>query len=142
MRFLAHRKIFWIEAGRRAMTNSRRKGKDGELEWANILKEHGYDARRGVQYKGGPDSPDVTGLPGIHQEVKRTNSFSLYKAMEQSRNDADDSEIPIVVHRSDRKPWVVVMDAEDWLRLYYMAQESVCKEDTEREFVLLQNPFE
>lgn len=119
------------------MTNSRRKGKDGELEWANVLKDHGYDAHRGQQYKGGGDSPDVTGLPGIHQEVKRTNSFSLYKAMEQSRNDADDSEMPIVVHRSDRKPWVVIMDAEDFLTLYEcarMASYEGCSKIPEREF--------
>ena len=103
------------------MTNSRRKGKDGELEWANVLKGHGYDAHRGQQYKGGGDSPDVTGLPGIHQEVKRTNHFRLYDALEQSRNDAHDTEIPIVVHRPDRRPWVVVMDAEDFLDLYNRA---------------------
>lgn len=103
------------------MVNSRRKGKDGELEWARFLRGHGYDAHRGQQYKGGGDSPDVTGLPGIHQEVKRTNSFRLYKAMEQSRNDAYDTEIPIVVHRSDGNKWVVVMDAEDFLDIYKRA---------------------
>ena len=101
---------------------SRNKGKTGEREVANILKEHGYDAHRGVQYQGGSDSPDVIGLPGIHIEVKRVNSLRLYSSLEQSRDDADDSEIPIVMHRPDRKPWVVVMDAEDFLDLYNMAR--------------------
>ena len=49
------------------MTNSRRKGKEGELEVARILRDHGYDSRRGVQYSGSPDSPDVTGLPGYEK---------------------------------------------------------------------------
>ena len=103
------------------MTNSRRKGKNGELEWANILKDHGYDAHRGQQYKGGGDSPDVTGLPGIHQEVKRVNSLRLYDALAQSQRDKADNEIPIVVHRPDRRSWVVIMDAEDFLKLYEKA---------------------
>lgn len=112
------------------MTNSRRKGKDGELEWAKFLREHGYDAHRGQQYKGGGDSPDVTGLPGIHQEVKRVEQFSLYTALDQSKRDAADAEIPIVIHRRNRKPWVVVMDAEDFLTMYEKA--SYATEDDER----------
>ena len=32
--------------------NSKHKGKRGELEVAAILREHGYDARRGQQYSG------------------------------------------------------------------------------------------
>lgn len=97
------------------MTNSRRKGKDGELEVARILRDHGYDSRRGVQYSGSPDSPDVTGLPGYHIEVKRTNTFRMYDALAQSERDAGEDEVPIVIHRPDRKDWVVVMRLEDFL---------------------------
>ena len=43
--------------------NSRTKGKRGELELAKALRLYGYDARRGQQYHGGADSPDVIGLP-------------------------------------------------------------------------------
>lgn len=32
--------------------NSRNKGKNGELELASILREYGYNARRGQQYCG------------------------------------------------------------------------------------------
>lgn len=112
------------------MTNSRAKGAKGEREWANVLKEHGYEARRGQQYKGGSDSPDVIGLPGIHQEVKRVEAFRLYPSLEQSKRDAADAEIPIVVHRMNRKPWVVVMDAEDFLKMYEDA--GYAAEDDER----------
>lgn len=97
---------------------SRNKGKAGEREVANILKNRGYDASRGVQYHGGPDSPDVVGLPGIHIEVKRTERLLLWDAMEQSAGDAGLDEIPIVVHRKNNKPWVVVMDFEDFLDMY------------------------
>ena len=104
------------------MTNSRRKGKDGELEVARILRDHGYDSRRGVQYSGSPDSPDVTGLPGYHIEVKRTNAFRMYDALTQSERDAREDEVPIVIHRPDRKDWVVVMRLEDFLEKCSISQ--------------------
>ena len=33
--------------------NSRNKGKRGEREFAALLREHGFDARRGQQFAGG-----------------------------------------------------------------------------------------
>ena len=52
--------------------NSKDKGKRGERMAAAKFREHGFDARRGVQYSGGPDSPDVVGPEGLHIEVKFT----------------------------------------------------------------------
>ena len=75
-------------AGERMGKPSRDKGKRGEREIAGLLRDYGYDARRGVQYHGGADSPDVVGLPGVHIEVKRTETLSLYPAMEQAKHDA------------------------------------------------------
>ena len=107
------------------MTNSRAKGAAGEREFANFLKGHGFiEARRGQQFKGGSDSPDVIGLAGVHLEVKRVEHLRLWDAMEQSKRDADDNEVPVVVHRSNRRPWVVIMDAEDFLELYERAYKS------------------
>lgn len=100
------------------MTNSRTKGKNGELEFSNLLKEDGFDARRGVQYHGGPDSPDVIGLPGIHVEVKRVERLNIHSAMDQSRNESGDDEMPIVAHRKNRTPWLVTMDYKDWIKMY------------------------
>ena len=100
---------------------SREKGKRGEREVASLLRSYGYNASRGQQYKGGPDSPDVEGLPHIHIEVKRTERFSLYEAMEQSRRDAGEGETPIVVHRRNGEHWVVIMEFEDFLKIYQEA---------------------
>lgn len=98
---------------------SREKGKRGERDCANFLREHGWtDARRGQQYHGGGDSPDVVGLPGAHIEVKRTETFQLYKALEQAESDAKGIEFPIVFHRRNGKKWVAVLDAEDFLEIY------------------------
>ena len=82
------------------------------------------DAHRGVQYSGGPDSPDVVGLPGIHLEVKRTERCELYKFLEQAKNDADEFEMPVVLHRQNGRQWVAIMDAEVFLELYTRKEES------------------
>lgn len=100
------------------MKNSRAKGKRAELEVAHFLKEHGFDARRGQQYCGANGDADVVGLPGIHIEVKRTEAFRLWDALVQAKSDAKIGEIPAVFHRKNGKKWCVVMDAEDFLRLY------------------------
>ncbi len=70
------------------MTNSRAKGAAGERELAKILREHGYDTRRGQQYSGANGDADVVGLPGIHIECKRVQALNLTKAMEQAERDA------------------------------------------------------
>ena len=98
--------------------NSRRKGKSGELELARLLREYGYNCRRGVQYSGANGDADVVGLPGIHIECKRVERLNLEDAMAQSRRDAREGEIPVVMHRKTRCPWLVTTTLEDWLKFY------------------------
>ena len=98
--------------------NSRNKGKRGELELANLLKSYGYEARRGVQYSGINGDADVVGLPGIHIECKRVEKLNIETAMEQSARDARFGEIPTVMHRKDRKQWLVTMPLVDWMELF------------------------
>jgi len=98
--------------------NSRSKGKRGELELAEFLRRRGHDTRRGQQFAGGGDSPDVMGLPGFHVECKRVEAGSPYKWLDQAKRDAEGSgNVPIVMHRKSRRDWVVIMDAEDFLSL-------------------------
>ena len=98
---------------------SREKGKRGERELASILRQRGYtDAKRGQQYCGSNGDADVTGLPGVHIECKRVEKLNIEAAMEQSRSDAKDGEIPVVAHRKDRKPWLLTMDLLDFLEIY------------------------
>ena len=97
--------------------NSRNKGKRGELELARTLTDLGYPCKRGVQYHGGPDSPDVTGLPHIHIECKRVNRLDLDAAWSQSVGDAGE-DIPTVMYRKDHAEWMVVMRLTDWIELY------------------------
>lgn len=96
--------------------NSRAKGKRGELSLAKVLREYGYDSHRGVQYKGGQDSPDVMGLPLIHIECKRVEHLNIYEAFEQSKRDAGIL-IPVVMYRKNNYPWLVTMAEKDFDRM-------------------------
>ena len=98
--------------------NSRDKGKRGELELAALLREYGYDARRGQQYNGRHGDPDVLGLPGIHIEVKRVEKLNLFDAIRQSIRDALQGEIPAVFHRKNRSEWLVTVRLDDFITLY------------------------
>lgn len=103
---------------------SRQKGKRGEREAAAELGSLlGCDARRGVQYQGGPDSPDVV-LDGvaIHVEAKRTERLSLWPAIEQAKADAPAGSVPIVWHRPNRRSSVIVVETA---RLLELAREVV-----------------
>ena len=93
--------------------DSRAKGAAAEREAAaaivNIL---GCSARRGVQYQGGPDSPDIlTDLP-IHWECKRVERGNPYNWLDQACRDAGGN-IPVVVHRRNRREWILIMRLED-----------------------------
>lgn len=108
------------------MTNSKLKGKAGELELAKVLRTFGYDCRRSVQYNGyAPDGqPDILGLPGIHVECKRVEQLNLYKAVQQSiRDNGDPCALPAVFHRKNRQPWLVTMEIDDWMNLYERANK-------------------
>lgn len=96
---------------------SRDKGKRGERECAALLKAHGFDARRGQQFNGSDGSADVVGLPGFHVEVKRTEALRIYEAMHQAEGDARDGEIPLVLHRRNRKEWLAILKADDFLEM-------------------------
>ena len=100
------------------MTNSRQKGKRGELELAHFLEQWGYEMRRGQQYSGSNGDADVVGIDGLHIECKRTNNLRLFDAMEQSKNDARLGEIPVVMHRRDRGEWLCTLRLTNFMELW------------------------
>ena len=80
---------------------SREKGKRGERELASVLKELGWDCRRGVQYSGANGDADVIGLPNIHI-----------------------GELPAVFWRRNNCDWLVTMRIEDWNEIYKESEVS------------------
>ena len=100
------------------MTNSKQKGKRGELEFVSFLKERGINAKRGQQYKGTPDSPDIiSDLDKIHWEVKRTEKLQLYKYLDQAIADAGTNQTPVVAYRKNKEEWVCILLADDLLEI-------------------------
>jgi len=97
--------------------NSRQKGAAGERELAKKLREYGYECRRGQQFSG-LEGEDVVGLDGIHIECKRVERLQLTDAMLQSRRDAKEGNLPVVMHRKNNEDWMCTMLLDDWMKLY------------------------
>lgn len=98
--------------------NSRQKGAGGERELSRILREYGYNCRRGQQYCGANGDADVIGLPGVHIECKRVERLNLSEAMKQAVRDAGAEEVPTIFHRKNREEWLVTMRLDDWIKMY------------------------
>jgi len=95
--------------------NSRDKGARFEREVAAWFRDSllDPDARRGQQFAGGTDSPDVV-LPNmewLHIEAKHVEKLNIYKAMEQAKRDAGEGKIPTVFMRKNGEEMLVVLPA-------------------------------
>lgn len=92
---------------------SRRKGVRGELEAAKILGSLlNLKLSRGLQFGDRP-VPDIDGLPGIHVEVKRCERLNVPKAFEIAKKTASSGRLPLLMHRANRKPWLVTIALSD-----------------------------
>ena len=103
--------------------NAKKKGSAGERELLHLLEAHGIPAHRNDQrFIGGVDRPDisveVSGIP-LHVEVKRQERLRLSEAVTQAVHDANGHALPVVVHRSNRQPWLVTVKLEDILQLLH-----------------------
>lgn len=98
--------------------NSRSKGAKGERELARVLRQYGYDCRRGQQYSGANGDADVVGLPGVHIECKRVERLNIHDAMDQAKRDSRDGEIPTVFHRKNNCEWLVTLQIDEFMKLY------------------------
>jgi Holliday junction resolvase len=96
------------------MINSRQKGARGERAYAKWLRDNfGLEARRGQQFCGGSESPDVIGgFDNTHVEVKFVEKLSIEKAMNQAKNDCGDK-IPYVAHKRNRSELLITVRASD-----------------------------
>lgn len=104
--------------------SQREKGARGERMFAALLREHGYEAERGCQHSGGKDSPDVkTNMPNVHWEIKFVEKLNLHSAMEQSKRDAGDNEMPLVAHKRSREEWLVTMRFDDFIEIFKKGTE-------------------
>ena len=107
------------------MTNSKQKGKRGELALVHELNNLGFETRRTAQYNGKETGSlaDLVGIDGVHIECKWVESLNIHNAMAQAIRDANDEEVPVVFHKKNNKPWLVTMRLEDWARREHLFQK-------------------
>lgn len=107
------------------MVNSRNKGAAGERELAKKLRQLGYaNARRGQQFSGSPDSPDIAdAIKGVHIECKRVEKLNIDNAMVQSIGDSGGN-IPCVMHRKNRQEWLVTLRLDDLQAFCQLVEEA------------------
>ena len=93
---------------------SRNKGAAGERELVNLLKAHGYDARRTAQMQSQDASfmPDVTveQWPDVWIECKREKASRPRPALQQGMAEVAETgsrKTVLAVTRGDREPWMV-----------------------------------
>ncbi len=89
--------------------NSRRIGKDAELEGAGRLNRlFGTNFRRSSQNRGAPDAPDIIDddLPEFAIESKRRAfSVELDRAIQRARDERGDGCSSFVIHRGSGERW-------------------------------------
>ena len=100
---------------------SRRKGATGEREVASLFRAAGFPCDR-TPNSGGLFIPgDVTGVDGLHVEVKRAERISILEWCRQAERDAllapEALPTPLVVFRSSREPWRACLPLSDFLTL-------------------------
>lgn len=99
--------------------SQQRKGRNAERELSAIINGYGFHTEPAQALNFGK-IPDIVGLPGIHIECKRHERTNLYAWVEQSETDAErfTDGLPIVAHRLNRKPWLITMSLETFIKLY------------------------
>lgn len=97
--------------------NSRQKGKAGELEAAQALRDlFGWECGRSVQHSGTQDSADlrVSSTPGLWIEVKRVERLCVPKTMATAVKQCG-RKTPVLLHRPNRSPvgWMLTIRLSD-----------------------------
>lgn len=102
--------------------NSRRKGKVGELEAAEILRTlFGWNCGRTAQHCGNSeDSADlrISEAPSLWVEVKRVQALSVPRTMKKATEQCG-RRCPVLLHRTNRSPvgWLLTIRLSDLPRL-------------------------
>lgn len=100
--------------------NSRAKGKRGELELAQYLRNKGHlEARRSAQHCGKTgDAPDIVGVDGLHIECKRVEQFRDDVSLQQAERDSRAGDLPIVMYRRNGEEWKALTRLDTFLIIW------------------------
>lgn len=102
---------------------SRSKGKTFEREISKVLRERKFDARRGRQFKGTNDSPDIISeaLSEFHIEAKARENLNLWDTYSQCLKEAPEK-MPLIVWKRNRKVPLAVLELHDFIDVLQFAK--------------------
>ena len=118
--------------------NARSKGQRGERLWRDELNASGFSGsyRHAQQGNGGGcDNADVMCplLSDWHFEVKFTQKLQLQKAIKQATEDACGKRKIAVASKRKNEPWLITINAKDFLELLKHKQNSYKTNEQENE---------
>lgn len=95
--------------------SSRTKGHSFERAVAKWFRDRGIPAKRGWQSRGGgKEEADVIIDAPYHVECKAMARSAVYSHIDQAARDCPEGKTPVVIMKADRRPWLAIMNAEDW----------------------------
>ena len=97
---------------------SRNKGARGEREIVDILHAHGWPRATRNFASGGTGNGDIANGPaGTAIEIKYQERLNVPAALDQLMADAHPTDLPLLVHRPSRHPWMVTLALDELLPL-------------------------
>lgn len=100
----------------------RSKGNRGELAVIEILKAHGWPARRNWMSGGMGGADIIGGPPGTSFEVKWQEAISIWACLDQCREAAKPTDIPVLAFKRNRSDWYAAVPLTDLLALLKAAE--------------------
>ena len=95
---------------------ARRKGINGELEAIKILQANGWPLAERTQRGVAQERGDVANGPrGTYIEIRRREKLSVPASVREVVAAAKPGELPLLIHRPSRCPWMVTLRLEDLL---------------------------
>lgn len=105
----------------------RAKGAAAEREIVQILREHGWtQAERTSNGRVQSGRNDIAkGPAGCAIEVKRQERLNVPGALDQLERDSDPLDVPVLVHRPSRRPWMATLPLADLLPLLALKERGL-----------------
>ena len=57
------------------------------------------------------------------ERSRRVERLNIHEAMKQSRRDAREADVPVVIHRKNRTKWLVTLDLDEFMKLWRATHE-------------------
>lgn len=108
----------YLEQARKRGKASRAKGGAGEREAISIIREHGWPNAERTSTGRIQAAGDVgNGPQATYIEIRRREALSVPAAMREVMEKAGPTDLPVLVHRPSRCPWMMTIELSEGLAL-------------------------